>query len=72
MLKIISKLTFLHTIYSTVIVFIPSFLVHNSSKYMAIKKIFTNLNIDRIEGDCIEFGILLDLVLNMLSGQKTK
>ena len=24
---------------------------------MAIKKIFTNLNIDRIEGDCIEFGI---------------
>ena len=39
---------------------------------MAIKKIFTNLNIDRIEGDCIEFGILLDLVLNMLSGQKTK
>ena len=57
MLKIISKLTFLHTIYSTVIVLIPSFLVHNSSKYMAIKKIFTNLNIDRIEGDCIEFGI---------------
>jgi len=57
MLKIISKLTFLHTIYSTVIVLIPSFLMHNSSKYMAIKKIFTNLNIDRIEGDCIEFGI---------------
>lgn len=57
MLKIISKLTFLHTIYSTVIVLIPSFLVHNSSKYMAIKKIFTNLNIDRIEGDCVEFGI---------------
>ncbi len=57
LLKIISKLTFLHTIYSVYVNFIPSFLIHNFSKYMAIKKIFTNLNIDQIEGDCIEFGI---------------
>lgn len=57
MLNIISRLTFLHTIYSIIVNLIPSFLVHNSSKYMAIKKVFTNLKIDQVEGDCIEFGI---------------
>ncbi len=57
MLNLISRLTFLHTIYSSIVNLIPSFLVHNSSKYMAIKKVFTNLKIDQIEGDCIEFGI---------------
>lgn len=57
MLNLISRLTFLHNIYSSIVNLIPSFLVHNSSKYMAIKKVFTNLKIDQIEGDCIEFGI---------------
>lgn len=40
MLNIISKLTFLHTIYSILLNFIPNFLIHNTSKYMAIKNIF--------------------------------
>ncbi len=57
MLNLISRLTFLHTIYSKIVNLIPSFLVHNSSKYMAIKKVLTNLKIDQIDGDCIEFGI---------------
>ena len=57
MLNLISRLTFLHTIYSNIVNLIPSFLVHNSSKYMAIKKVLTNLKIDQIDGDCIEFGI---------------
>lgn len=57
MLKLISKLTFIHTIYSYLVNIFPSFLIHNTSKYIAIKKIMTNLWIDQIEGDCIEFGI---------------
>ncbi len=57
MLNLISRLTFLHTIYSKIVNLIPSFLIHNSSKYMAIKKVLTNLKIDQIDGDCIEFGI---------------
>jgi len=56
-LKIISRFTFLHTVYSIYVNLIPSFLIHNFSKYVTIKKILTNLNIDKIEGDCIEFGI---------------
>ena len=57
MLKLISKLTFLHSIYSYLINLLPSFLIHNTSKYVTIKKIITNLHIDQIDGDCIEFGI---------------
>ena len=57
MLKLISKLTFLHSIYSYLINLLPSFLIHNTSKYVTIKKIITNLHIDQIKGDCIEFGI---------------
>jgi O-methyltransferase len=57
MLKLISRLTFLHTFYSNILNLIPSFLIHNSSKYMAIKKVITNLKIDQIDGDYIEFGI---------------
>ncbi len=56
-LKIISNLTFLHSIYSFLINIFPNFLIHNTSKYIAIKKILYNLWIDQIEGDCIEFGI---------------
>lgn len=47
----------LHSIYSFLINLIPSFLIHNTSKYIAIKKILTNLWIDQIKGDYIEFGI---------------
>ena len=56
-LKIISNLTFLHSIYSFLVNIFPNFLIHNTSKYIAIKKILFNLWIDQIEGDCIEFGI---------------
>ena len=56
-LKIISNLTFLHSIYSFLVNIFPNFLIHNTSKYIAIKKILYNLWIDQIEGDCIEFGI---------------
>ena len=64
MLNLISRLTFLHTIYSKIVNLIPSFLVHNSSKYMAIKKVLTNLKIDQIDGDCISWSTLV-LVLNI-------
>ena len=57
MLKLISNLTFLHSIYSFLINLIPGFLIHNTSKYIAIKKVLINLWIDQIQGDCIEFGI---------------
>ena len=57
MLKLISNLTFLHSIYSFLINLFPGFLIHNTSKYIAIKKVLINLWIDQIQGDCIEFGI---------------
>ena len=57
MLNIISKLSVLHSFYSFLINLLPSFFIHNTSKYSAIKKILTNLWIDQIKGDYIEFGI---------------
>ena len=48
-LKIISNLTFLHSIYSFLVNIFPNFLIHNTSKYIAIKKILFNLWIDQIE-----------------------
>lgn len=57
MLKIISNLTLLHSFYSFLINLLPGFLIHNTSKYIVIKKILINLWIDQIEGDYIEFGI---------------
>tara|TARA_B100001029_G_scaffold176998_1_gene180849 strand:+ start:128 stop:784 length:657 start_codon:yes stop_codon:yes gene_type:complete len=57
MISIIAKLTFLHNIFSKLIIAIPVFLMHNFSKYMMIKKIFYNLSLDQVKGDCIEFGI---------------
>ena len=57
MLSIISKLTFLHNIFSKLIISLPVFFTHNFSKYMNIKNAFYNLSLDQISGDCIEFGI---------------
>tara|TARA_B100001250_G_scaffold286226_1_gene248236 strand:+ start:1442 stop:2104 length:663 start_codon:yes stop_codon:yes gene_type:complete len=57
MLKLIANLQILHKIYSKLVIFFPIFLIHNNAKYITIKKVFFNLWIDGIKGDCIEFGI---------------
>ena len=57
MLTIISKLTLLHDIFSRLLLLFPIFFVHNLSKYNTINKIFYNLALDQVNGDCIEFGI---------------
>lgn len=57
MLTIISKLTLLHDTFSRLLLLIPTFFVHNLSKYNTINKIFYNLSLDQVDGDCIEFGI---------------
>lgn len=57
MLQLIAKLTFLHKIYSKLVIYFPVFLLHNNSKYLTIKKILYNLDLDKIKGDIVEFGI---------------
>lgn len=57
MLSLISKLTYLHNIFSKLIISLPVFFTHNFSKYMNIKNAFYNLSLDQITGDCIEFGV---------------
>jgi hypothetical protein len=57
MLQLIAKFTFLHKIYSYFIKSFPIFLLNNTSKYVTIKKILYNLNLDSIKGDIVEFGI---------------
>ena len=57
MLLLISKLTILHDLFSRFVILVPVFLMHNLSKYMTLKKIFYNLSLDQVQGDCIEFGI---------------
>ena len=56
MLKIISKLTFLHKIASIFVNLIPFFILHNLSKYYELRKSFELIKMDKIEGDYCEFG----------------
>ena len=55
-LKIISKLTFLHKIASILVNIIPSFILHNLSKYYELRKSLEIIKMDKIEGDYCEFG----------------
>ena len=57
MLQFIAKISFLHKMYSYIVKIIPIFFLHNNAKYLTIKKILYNLNLDKIEGDIIEFGV---------------
>ncbi len=57
MLQIVAKFTFLHKLYSYLVKFFPIFFIHNNSKYLTIKKVLYNLNLDKISGDIIEFGV---------------
>ena len=57
MIKIIANSTLLHKIYSKFIRLVPTFFIHNNSKYLIIKKTLFNLWIDGVKGDLIEFGV---------------
>ena len=57
MIKIIANSTLLHKIYSKFIRLVPTFFIHNNSKYLTIKKTLFNLWIDGVKGDLIEFGV---------------
>ena len=47
-LKIISNLTFLHSIYSFLVNIFPNFLIHNTSKYIAIKKYYSIFGLTKL------------------------
>ena len=63
-LKIISRLTFLHNIASIFISLIPLFILHNFSKYSALRKSIKMITMDRIDGDYCEFGCFTGASLN--------
>lgn len=55
-LSFISKLTFLHKTASFFVNIIPSFVLHNLSKYYQLRKTVEITNMDMIKGDYCEFG----------------
>jgi len=63
-LKIISRLTFLHNIASIFVNLTPFFILHNFSKYHALRKSIEMIRMDRIDGDYCEFGCFTGASLN--------
>lgn len=58
MFKVLSRLFFLQNILSYLVCKLLSpVLVHNLSKYFALKKAFYLVNLEELEGDYIEFGV---------------
>ena len=55
-LKIISKLRFLHTMASYFVSIFPFFIIHNFSKYHELRKTLKIIEMDETDGDYCEFG----------------
>ena len=55
-IKFISKLRFLHTLASFFVSIFPFFILHNFSKYYALRKSLKVIEMDETEGDYCEFG----------------
>ena len=56
LLKIISKLKFLHSIASFFVSILPFFIIHNFAKYHELRKSLKIIEMDETEGDYCEFG----------------
>ena len=74
LIKLISKLTFLHKLASIFVNIIPFFILHNISKYYALRKSVQIVKMDKIDGDYCEFGCFtgasLKHVLNLTGKNK--
>lgn len=70
-LKVISKMSFLHKLASLVVSFLPFFILHNFSKYHELRKSIKIIDMDKIDGVYCEFGCFtgaaLKHVLNLTS-----
>ena len=55
-LKIISRLSFLHKLASLLVSFLPFFILHNLSKYHELRKSIKIIDMDKIDGVYCEFG----------------
>ena len=55
--QLLSKLSFLQNLLSLILSVIPPPLIHNFSKYGAIKKALYLTGLDGTKGDYIEFGV---------------
>jgi len=55
-LKLISRLRFLHTIASFFVSIVPFFIMHNFSKYYELRKSLKIIEMDETKGDYCEFG----------------
>jgi hypothetical protein len=56
LLKIISKLRFLHILASYFVSIFPFFIIHNFSKYHELRKSLKIIEMDETDGDYCEFG----------------
>lgn len=63
-LKIISRLSFLHKLASMMVSFLPFFILHNFSKYHELRKSVQIIEMDEIDGDYCEFGCFTGAALN--------
>lgn len=64
LLKLISRMTLLHSLASIFVNIIPFFALHNFSKYYALRKSLQIIKMDKIEGDYCEFGCFTGASLN--------
>ena len=73
-INFISKFTFLHKLASVFVNIIPFFILHNISKYYALRKSVQIVKMDKIDGDYCEFGCFtgasLRHVLNLTGKNK--
>ena len=64
LLKLISRMTLLHSLASICVNIIPFFVLHNFSKYYALRKSLQIIKMDKIKGDYCEFGCFTGASLN--------
>ena len=64
LLKFISRITFLHSLASIIVNLVPFFILHNFSKYYALRKSLQIIKMDKIKGDYCEFGCFTGASLN--------
>ena len=64
LLKFISRITFLHSLASIFVNLVPFFVMHNFSKYYALRKSLQIIKMDKIKGDYCEFGCFTGASLN--------
>ena len=64
LLKLLSKMSLLHNLASIFVNIIPFFVLHNFSKYYALRKSLQIIKMDKIKGDYCEFGCFTGASLN--------